>query len=102
MLWKADGALAIHPAPAGLAESESWATDGKTDRIGERVGDQLRQEDPMKQPTREDEQSFFKNCLKGGGGGAVSWDVWRSERGRTQVLAGHRIGVSGDRRRDLE
>jgi len=27
VLWKADGALAIHSAPAGLAESESWATD---------------------------------------------------------------------------
>ncbi|MEI8109258.1 MAG: hypothetical protein WCI46_15700 [Verrucomicrobiota bacterium] len=42
----------------------------------------------MNQPTRENEPSFLKNCLKGGGGGALSWEVWRWEQGRNQVLAG--------------
>ena len=42
----------------------------------------------MNQTTRENEQTFLKNCLKGGGGGAVSWEVWRSEQRRNQELAG--------------
>jgi hypothetical protein len=42
----------------------------------------------MKQPTREDELSFLENCLKGGGGGALSWEVWRWEKGRNEELAG--------------
>lgn len=42
----------------------------------------------MNQPAREDEWRFLKNSLKGGGGGALSWEVGRSEQGRNQVLAG--------------
>ena len=42
----------------------------------------------MNQTTRENEQTFLKNCLKGGGGGAWSWEVWRSEQGRNPVLPG--------------
>ncbi|MEI7774473.1 MAG: hypothetical protein WCK17_06825, partial [Verrucomicrobiota bacterium] len=72
-LWEADGALANHLAPFGLAESEWWAIDEKTDRFGERFGDRLRQEGPMNHLVREDALRFLKNCLKGGGGGAVSW-----------------------------
>ena len=42
----------------------------------------------MNQPTHENEPSFVKNSLKGGDGGALSWEVWRSEQGRKPVLAG--------------
>jgi hypothetical protein len=88
VLWEADAALAKHPAPSGLAASESWAIDEKTDRFGERFGDRLRQEGPMNHLVREDVRSFLKNCLKGGSGGAWSWEVWRWEQGRNQELAG--------------
>ena len=88
VLWEADGALANHPAPSALTEAESWATNQKTDRLGERVGDRLKQESPMNQPPRENEPSVLKNSLKGGGGGALSWEVWRSEQGRKPLLAG--------------
>ncbi len=57
-LWEADGALANHLAPFGLAESEWWAIDEKTDRFGERFGDRLRQESSMNQPARGDERRF--------------------------------------------
>ena len=46
----------------------------------------------MKQPPRQDALRFLKNCLKGGGGGALSWEVWRSEQGRNQELAGRGSG----------
>ena len=86
--WEADASFANHPAPSAFSEAESWATDGKTDRFGERFGDRLKQGSPMNQPTRENEPSFLQNCLKGGGGGALSWEAGRSEQGRNQVLAG--------------
>ncbi len=88
VLGEADGALANHPAASGLGEAEAWATDEKTDRFGERVGDRWRQGGPMKQPVREDQLSFLENCLKGGGGGALSREVWRWEKGRNEELAG--------------
>ena len=92
VLWKVDGDLANRPAPAGLAESESWAADEKTERLGERFGDRLKQGSPMNQPPRENEPSFLKNSPKGGGGGAWSWEVWRSEQERNQELAGRGSG----------
>ena len=86
VLWETDGALANHPAPAGLAESESWANGEKTERFGGRFGHRNTQQSPMKQPPRQDALRFLKNCLKGGGGGGLSWEVGRSEQGRNQEL----------------
>ena len=88
VVWEADGALANHPAPSALAEAESWAADEKTDQFGERFGDRLKQESPMNQPARENEQSFVKNCLKGGGGGALSWEVEGCRKGGIQCWRG--------------
>ena len=51
-----------------------------------------RAESSMNQPTRENERRFLKNCLKGGGGGAWSWEVEGWRKGRNQVLAGRGSG----------
>ena len=88
VLWEADAVLANHHAPAALAEAESWATDEKADRFGERFGDRLKQGSSMNQPTSKNDPSFLKNCLKGGGGGGLSWEVEGWRKGRNQVLAG--------------
>jgi hypothetical protein len=88
VLWEADAALVNHPAPAALAEAESWATDEKTGRFGEHFGDRWKQGSSMNQPTSKKEPSFVKNCLNGGGGGALSWEVEGWRKGRNQVLAG--------------
>ena len=88
VLWEADAVLANHRAPTALAEAESWATNEKTNRFDERFGDRLKQRSSMNQPTSKNEPSFLQNCLKGGGGGALSWEAGRSEQGRNQVLAG--------------
>ena len=92
VLWEADAVLANHHAPVGLAEAESWATNEKTNRFDERFGDRLKQRSSMNQPTSKNEPSFLQNCLKGGGGGALSWEAGRSEQGRNQVLAGRGSG----------
>ena len=102
VLWEADAVLANHHAPAALAEAESWATNEKTNRFGERVGDRLKQESPMNQPTREIERSFLKNCLKGGGGGALSRDAGPIGARAESSAGGARIRSPGERRRDLE
>ena len=99
VLWETDGALANHPAPAGLAESESWANGEKTERFGGRFGHRNTQQSPMKQPPRQDALRFLKNSPKGGGrgaffgrsgdrskGGIKSWrgadqGVWRATEG---------------------
>ncbi len=88
LLWEADAVLANHPAPSIVAKTKSRVADQKAERFGERVGDRLKQESPMNQPPRANEPSFVKNCLKGGGGGAWSWEVGRSEQERNQELAG--------------
>ncbi len=92
VLWEAGAALASHPAPAALSETKSWAADEKTDRLGERFGDRLKQGSSRNHPTRENEPSFLKNSPKDGGGGVVSWEVWRSEQERNQEQAGRGSG----------
>ena len=45
--WEADDSFASHPAPCRWAETESWATDQKTKRLGECFGDRLKQGSSM-------------------------------------------------------
>ena len=100
VLWKVDGDLANRPAPAKLAESESWANGEKTDRFGERFGDRLEQESPMKQPTRENERSLVKNCWRVEVGERFLGGLAIEARAESRA-GGARIRASGERRRDL-
>ena len=75
VLWEADAALANHPAASGLAETESWATDEKTDRLCERFDHRF--------------QQGRNQVLEGRGSGHLESDdgVWSDEiAGETRQL----------------
>ena len=80
------------PNDPKLSDCGGWCSlCGKAARAGLWAGAPAvtpRAESSMNQPTRENERRFLKNCLKGGGGGAWSWEVEGWRKGRNQVLAG--------------